>query len=83
MDFFEGTDWAEALLPRRLVRRIAQLACVVLMTAFAIAPQQTSAWLMRQGQRHEKQIDPFIANISKLTVPTTAATPPDRQSRNR
>jgi hypothetical protein len=84
MNFFDGAGWAEALLPRRLFRRVAQLACVVLMVSFAIARQQTSAWLMREGGRHvEKQMEPLLANLTKAIIPSPTVLRLERQSSSR
>ncbi len=78
MNTFDSWDLAEALLPRRVVKKLATVVCVVLLVAFWTAPERTTAWLVRQGEQQVRdKVDPFIANLTKrfVTLPPTTTLP--------
>ena len=77
MDIFDGSELAESVLPRRVFRALAQLASTVLVVAFLVAPERSTAWLMRQSDRHVRhQIEPLIADLTKSLVTTPPTNPP-------
>lgn len=83
MNALDGYDVANALLSRRVMRRLVTLVVGITMSLIAVgalSTDQVGAFLFEQSrQRAEQILDPLVAQITEtMTVPTTS-TPPSTE----
>lgn len=84
VNFYDGVDYADALLPKRIMRRLVTLTVVVVLALLAtplLSTEQVAGFLHTQAvQRVNATIGPLVENmladLGTAVVTTTTVAPP-------